>query len=178
MFHTFLTYHFYPRPVLASWYCRCLRLSAYPCASPSVTKFVRAITHHPFKLGSPNLDHRCKTPCLISILFLGWFALTCKVKFNFKVKICPIKSLWVCPRYRSPTNEVKISKCGPKCIFALLLSLLILGLIDLSLQFHFEFQTCYLYQTWRFLFICVVLYILSEAIANECSTSHMAPHIY
>ena len=29
---------------------------------PSFTKFVRAITHHPFKLESPNLDHRCKRP--------------------------------------------------------------------------------------------------------------------
>ena len=38
---------FYPRPVLAFGYCRCLRLSV----SLSVTKFVRAITHYPFKLG-------------------------------------------------------------------------------------------------------------------------------
>ena len=38
---------------------------------PSVTKFVRAITYHPFKLGSPNLDHRCKRPWLRSLLFLG-----------------------------------------------------------------------------------------------------------
>ena len=55
--------HFYPRPVLAFGYCRCLR--------QSVTKFVRAITHHPFKLGSPNLDHRCKRPWLRSLLFWG-----------------------------------------------------------------------------------------------------------
>ena len=38
---------------------------------PSVTKFVRAITHHPFKLGSPNLEHRCKRPWLRSLLFCG-----------------------------------------------------------------------------------------------------------
>ena len=37
----------------------------------SVTKFVRAITHHPFKLGSPNLDQRCKTPWFRSLLFWG-----------------------------------------------------------------------------------------------------------
>ena len=30
----------------------------------------------------------------------------------------------------------------------------------------------------RLSFIWVVLYIFSEAIANECSTSHMTPHIY
>ena len=62
---------FYPRPVLASGYCRCLRPSVSPSVRPSVTKFVRAITHHPFKLGSPNLDHRCKRPWLRSLLFLG-----------------------------------------------------------------------------------------------------------
>ena len=40
-----------------------------PSVRPSVTKFVRAITHHPSKLGSPNLDHRW--PWLRSLLFLG-----------------------------------------------------------------------------------------------------------
>ena len=63
---------FYPRPVLAFEYCRCLRLSV--CVSVRVCGkhlLVRAITHHPFKLGSPNLDHRCKRPSLRSLLFCG-----------------------------------------------------------------------------------------------------------
>ena len=56
-------YDFYPRPVLAFGYCRCLRLSV----SVSVCvcgnhMLVCEITHHPFELGSPNLDHRCKRP--------------------------------------------------------------------------------------------------------------------
>ena len=38
------------------------------CIRPSVTKFVRAITQHPFQLGSSNLDHRCKRPWLRSNL--------------------------------------------------------------------------------------------------------------
>ena len=33
--------------------------------SPFVTKFVRAITHHPFKLESANLDHWCKRPYIV-----------------------------------------------------------------------------------------------------------------
>ena len=64
--------HFYPRPVLAFGYCRCLRLSV--CVSVCVCgnhMLVWAITHHPFKLGSPNLDHRCKRPWLRSLLFWG-----------------------------------------------------------------------------------------------------------
>ena len=64
--------HFYLRPVLAFGYCRCLRLSVCPSVLSCVNhELVRAITHHPFKLGSPNLDHRCKRPWLRSILFKG-----------------------------------------------------------------------------------------------------------
>ena len=34
-------------------------------------ELVRTITHHPVKLGSPNLDQRCKTPWFGSLLFWG-----------------------------------------------------------------------------------------------------------
>ena len=47
---------------------------------------VRTITHQPFKLESPNLEQRCKTPWLRSLLFLRWSTLNLKVKFNFKVE--------------------------------------------------------------------------------------------
>ena len=40
--------------------------------------------------------------------------MTFKVKFNFKVKIYPILSLWICPRDKSPLIEVRISKFGTK----------------------------------------------------------------
>ena len=90
--------HFYPRPVLAFGYCRCLRLSVCVSVRPSVCVcgkhlLVRAITQHPFKLGSPNLDNRCKIPWLISYCFGGWLTLTFKVKLNSKVKIYPILRL-------------------------------------------------------------------------------------
>ena len=55
--------HFYTRPVLAFRYCRCLRLcvcvSAWPCVCIN-HGLVRTITHHSFKLESPNLEKRCK----------------------------------------------------------------------------------------------------------------------
>ena len=50
-----------------------------------------------------------------------------KAKFNLKVNIYPILN---CPCDDSPPVEFGISKFGPKCILALLRSLLILGLID------------------------------------------------
>ena len=88
-------FFFYPRPVLASGYYRCLCPSIRPSVRPFVTKFVRAINQHLFKLGSPNLDHRYKGPWLRSLLFGVLLTLTFKVKFNFKDKIYRILSLSV-----------------------------------------------------------------------------------
>ena len=70
--------HFYLRPVMAFRYCGCLRLcvcvSMCVCVSVCVSinhLLVHAITRDPFKLGSPNLDQRCKTIWLRSLLFYG-----------------------------------------------------------------------------------------------------------
>ena len=61
---------FYPRPVLAFEYCHRLRLWVCVCVCIN-HELVRTIPHRPFKLGSPNLDQRCKTPWFGSLLFLG-----------------------------------------------------------------------------------------------------------
>ena len=103
-----------------SIFYRVLLLPASVCPSilSSVCPSIRAITYHPFKLGSPNLDHRCRRPWLWSPFWEGggggWLTLTFKVKFNFKVKIYPILSLWVCPHDKSPPIEVRIIKFGQK----------------------------------------------------------------
>ena len=93
---------FYPMPVLAF---RVLSLSASvrPSVSqsirPSVTKFVRAITQHPPKLGSPTLDHRCKRPWLKSLLFWGWLtSWPSRSNLTYKSKFTPC---WPCPRDNS-----------------------------------------------------------------------------
>ena len=57
---------FWPSGIVVA--CVCLCVCPYVCVNPLL---VRAITHHPFKLGSPNLDHRCKRPWLRSLLFWG-----------------------------------------------------------------------------------------------------------
>ena len=63
--------NFYPRPDLAFGYC-CLRLSVCPSVRVCGNHvLVRAITHHLFKLGLPNLDHRCKRLWLRSLCFCG-----------------------------------------------------------------------------------------------------------
>ena len=57
---------FYPRLVLAFGYCRCLRLCVSVCVCVKHL-LVRVITWDPFKLGSPNLDQRCKRSWLRSL---------------------------------------------------------------------------------------------------------------
>ena len=46
----------------------CICVSVCPCINHLL---VRAITRDPIKLGSPNLDQRCKTPWLRCLLFWG-----------------------------------------------------------------------------------------------------------
>ena len=76
----------------ASFGLRVLSLPASLCVCVNHL-LVRAITRDLFKLGSPNLDQRCKRPRLRSLLFWGQLTLTFKVKFSLKVRIYPILSL-------------------------------------------------------------------------------------
>ena len=150
---------------MALGYCHCLHLSV----RPSVTKFVLAITHYPFQLGSPNLDHRCKRPLLRSLFFGGLI--------DFQIKFYPSLNLWVCPCHKSPRIVVRISKFGPK------MHLSTVKVPDwfwdwLRFIFSFSFKPVIFYQTLHLLFTCIGLYIFSETIASECSTFHMALHIY
>ena len=83
---------FYPRPVMAFRYCRCLRLSVCVCVCVCVSvnhQFVRTITCHPLKLQSPNLDQKCKRPWLRSLLFLGFIDLDLQGQIELKSQNLP-----------------------------------------------------------------------------------------
>ena len=74
---------------LPQGYCHYLFLSVcvFVCVCVHISPdIVCSITHHPFKLGSPNLDQRYKTPLLRPLLFWGQLTLILKVKSNLKVK--------------------------------------------------------------------------------------------
>ena len=61
---------FWPSGIVIACVCG----SVCPCVCMCVCinhELVCTITHRPFKLGSPNLDQRCKTPWFGSLLFLG-----------------------------------------------------------------------------------------------------------
>ena len=110
---------------------------------------------------------------------MKWLTVIFKVKMKLKVKIYPILGLWVGPGYKSITNKLRLSKFEPKMHRSTVKVPIDFG-IDWSWSSVSFLTSNLLYSTkfLRLLNICVVLYIFSEAIATECSTSHMAPHVY
>ena len=82
---------FWPSGIVITCVCGSVCVCVCVCINHEL---VRSITHHPVKLGSPNLDQRCKTPWFGSLLFWGWSTLIFKVKFNLKVKFYLILSLF------------------------------------------------------------------------------------
>ena len=138
---------FYPRPVLAFGYCRCQRLFVCPTVRVCGNHLlVRAITHHQFKLGSPNLDHRCKRPWLRSLLFWGVIDIDLRGQIQLQSQKLPDFELLGTITHHlfklgSP-NE------GQRCKIPGLRFLLTLGLIGLDLQFHFQLWNPFFYQTY------------------------------
>ena len=89
--------------------CVCVCVCVRPCVNHEL---VRAIIHHPFKLGSPNLDHRCKRPWLRSLsFFVGDWPWPSRSNLTSKSKFTPF---WAWPCHNSPPIEVTISNFGMK----------------------------------------------------------------
>ena len=135
--HIGLDIAFYPRPVLAFGYCRCLRLSVCPSVRVCGNHLlVRAITRHPSKLGSPNLDHRCKRPWLRSLLFLGVIDLDLQGQIKLQSQKLPhFELLGTITHHLFKLGSPNLGKW---CKIPGLRLLLTLGLIGLDLQFHFS----------------------------------------
>ena len=140
------------------------------CIRPSIHLSRLSVCHQVF----PR-DNSSPVQAKIPIVFWGDWPwplrsnLTSKSKFTL---------FWAC-EFAHAISHHRLKSGFPnldqKCILVLLRSLLIWGLI---FSFIFNFKPVIFYQTLRLLFICIILYIFSEAIASECSTSHNALHIY
>ena len=99
------------------------------CVCLSVNhQLVRAVTHQPFKLESPNLDQRCKRPWLRSLLFFGMIDLELQSQIELKSQNLPHFELVRAISHHKLKSV--FPNFGQKCILALLRSLLILGWID------------------------------------------------
>ena len=68
--HLFTRGQFWPSGIVVACVCVCVCVCVSVCLCVNHL-LVRAITRDPFKLGSPNLDRRCKRPWLRSLLFWG-----------------------------------------------------------------------------------------------------------
>ena len=102
---------FYPRPVLASGYCH--RLCLCVCIN---LLLVRTITRHPFKLGSPNLVQRSKSPWLRFPIVLGsGWPWPSRSNLTSNWKLTPF---WACPTHYSSPIQVRISKFGLQMHFS------------------------------------------------------------
>ena len=145
---------FYPRSVLALGCCRCLCVCVYVCVSVN-HEFVRAITHQPFKLGSPNLDQRCKRPWLRALLFCGMIDHDPQGQIELQSQNLPRFELVHAITHHQ--LKLQFPNLKQKCILALFRSLPILGLIEIDLQFNFWFQT----QT-KLRFLCTSLAFFIE----------------
>ena len=104
----------------------------FACARPSFTKFVRAITHHPFKLGSPNLDQRCKTPWLRPLMFWGAIDLDLQGQIQLEKQNLPHFEL-VCTITHYPFKLGSLN-LDQRCKIHGLRSILFCGPIDHELQ--------------------------------------------
>ena len=128
--HLFTRGQFWPSGIVVACVCVCV------CVCLSVNhQLVRAITHQPFKLESPNLDQRWKRPWLRSLLFCGTIDVELQGQIELKSQNLPHFEL-VRAKSHHQLKSV-FPNLGQKCILALLRSLLILGWIDLDVLFHF-----------------------------------------
>ena len=145
-----------------------------PSVSPSVTKFVRAITHHPFKLGSLNLNHRCKRPWLRSLLFFaGDWPWPSRSNSTSKSKFTPF---WACPRDNSSPVQARATQFGSEVLNTLVKIPVVLG-VDWAwhVKFNLFTKSCLFASLLR-------LWNIWETCKNEwngvCSTIKIATHIY
>ena len=118
---------FWPSGIVSACVCVCVRMSVNH-------EFVRAITHQPFKLGSPNMDQRCKKPWLSALLFCGMIDRDLPGQIELRSQNLPHFEL-VHPITHHQL-KLQFPNLEQKCILTLFRSLLILGLIEID-QFNF-----------------------------------------
>ena len=169
-FKTAMSISFLPEACMAIGYCCCLGLSVRPCVNHLL---VRAITRDLFKLGSPNLNHRCKRPWLRSLLFWGVIDLYLQGQINLQSQNLPHFEL-----VRPITHH--LFKLGPPNLDQMfkipwLRSLLFWGLIGLDMSNLTYFQNPVYLHCFCVFEIFVRLTKRDENVV--CSTSYMAAHV-
>ena len=125
----------------ASFGLRVLSLpaSVCVCVRPCVNhELVRAITHHPFQLGSPNLDQRCKRPWLRSLLFCGTIDYDLQGQIELQSQNLPHFELVHAITHHQ--LKLQFPNLEQKCILALFRSLPIWAWLKLIFNSIFNFK--------------------------------------
>ena len=133
-FFSFLPEPSFGLPVLSLPVCVCVCMCV--CVRVSVNhKFVRAITHQPFKLESPNLDQQCKRPWLRALSFCGMIDRDLQGQIELQSQNLPHFELVHAITHHQ--LKLQFPNLEQRCILALFRSLPILGFIEIDLQFNF-----------------------------------------
>ena len=91
----------------------CVCVSVCPCINHGL---VRAITHHSFKLASPNLEHMYKRPWLRTLSFWGDRPWPSRPNLTWK---STFTSFWACPHDSLSPVLARITKFGPEMHFSM-----------------------------------------------------------
>ena len=174
---------FYPRPVLSLGYCFsppsvCVCVYVWVCIHQSWVcpcDHLSRVQNRITKFGPEVQNTLVKIPFVFGINW-PWPS---RLNFNFKVKIYPILSLCACPHDKSLLIDVRISKFGPKIYLSIVYIPIDFGIDWPWSSVSFLISNLFIfYQIWGLLFNCVILYIFSETMTSECSTSHVVLLIY
>ena len=109
---------FWPSGIVVACVCVCLSV----CVNQLL---VRAITRDPFKLGSPNLDRRCKkTLVKVPIVLGGNWPWPSRSNLTSNTEFTPF---WACPDHNSLPIQARITKFGPEVENSLVKVPIVLG---------------------------------------------------
>ena len=99
---------------------------------------VHAITHHPFKLGSINLDQRCKRPLWRSILFCGM--IDCDLQGQIDLQSQNLPHFELVHAITHHQFKLQFTNFEQNCILALFRSLPFLAWLKLIFNSFFNFK--------------------------------------
>ena len=160
--------HFYPRPVLAFGYCRCLRLCVCPCVCQSVCQSwpVQArIT----KFG-PKMQ---KTMVKVPIVLRDNWPWPSRSNLTWKWEVTPF---WASPYHNSLTIQARTTKFGPEVQNSLVKIPIVLGVDWAShVKFNLFSKSCLfasLLRLWNICETCINIWKRSLFhILNGCAHS-------
>ena len=129
------------------------------------------MTRDPFKLGSPNLDQRCKRPWLISLLFLrGDWPWPSRSNLTSKSKFTPF---WACPDHNSLPIQARITKFGPEVENSLVKVLIVLsGNLSWPSRSNLIWTVKFFYQTYlccfcKYLVTIACIHLVRPSLATD-----------